>query len=70
MIKINIDQERCKGCRLCVIVCPKDIIIMSEHLNSAGYHPAIKIEEKEKDCIACGKCYQMCPEVAIEINKE
>lgn len=70
MVKICIDQDRCKGCRLCIIACPKGIITMGKHHNSTGYYPAAKVEEKERDCITCGRCYQMCPEVAIEIWKE
>ena len=67
MAKIVIDEEKCKGCGLCVSACPKDVIAMSDRLNSKGYHPAKQI--KEEECIACGLCYLICPDVAIEVWK-
>jgi len=33
MAKIVIDEERCKGCELCIPACPKHIIVMSEKYN-------------------------------------
>ena len=33
---INIDQERCKGCALCIEFCPKKIIYLSNRLNAKG----------------------------------
>jgi 2-oxoglutarate ferredoxin oxidoreductase subunit delta len=68
MGKIVIDIEQCKGCKLCVISCPKQLIKLSEKLNLAGYHPAEFIDNGE--CNSCGSCYQMCPDVAIEVWKE
>ncbi|MBU4560913.1 ferredoxin family protein [bacterium] len=65
--KIVIDKERCKGCKLCIPVCPKNLITMSQRLNSKGYHPAE--QAKEGECTACGLCYLICPDVAIEIWK-
>ena len=38
MGKIAIDKERCKGCQLCVVTCPKKIIRLSEEFNEKGYH--------------------------------
>ena len=41
MPKVSFRQDRCKGCGLCVSVCPKKIIaIDSAVLNDKGYHPA------------------------------
>jgi len=65
--KIVINEEKCKGCGLCVSACPKDVIAMSDKLNSKGYHPAKQI--KKEECIACGLCYLICPDVAIEVYK-
>ena len=38
--KITIDTERCKGCGLCVTVCPKNCIVISNRPNTIGYFPA------------------------------
>jgi 2-oxoglutarate ferredoxin oxidoreductase subunit delta len=65
--KIVIDEERCKGCRLCVSVCPKNLITVSDRLNSKGFHPAEPVRKEE--CTACGLCYLICPDVAIEVWK-
>jgi len=43
MAKIVVDEERCKGCELCIPACPKHIIVMAEHFNKKGYHPAKQI---------------------------
>ena len=67
MAKITIDQERCKGCELCTLACPKHIIIMSENFNKKGYHSAEQINPKE--CTGCAFCALTCPDVAIEVFK-
>ena len=30
MAKVTFDTDRCKGCELCTIVCPKKIVVMSK----------------------------------------
>ncbi|MEJ2587163.1 MAG: 4Fe-4S binding protein, partial [Deltaproteobacteria bacterium] len=39
--KIIIDRERCKGCHLCIEVCPNGVIEVDESLNAKGYAPAL-----------------------------
>jgi len=63
--QINIDRERCKGCLLCVRACPVKILEADTEINSFGSYPA-KAAYMEK-CIACGNCYEVCPDVCIEV---
>ena len=66
--RISLDNERCKGCALCVSSCIQGIVKMSKKLNSKGYHFA-EIEHPE-DCKGCRQCAEICPDAAIEIEKE
>jgi len=65
MPKIVIDQERCKGCGLCIEFCPRKIIVFSTNFNSKGVHPA-QFTDEEK-CTGCAFCAIMCPDAAIEV---
>ena len=68
MAKVSFDEERCKGCGLCEIVCPKQIIALAkEKINAKGYHPA-QITDQDK-CIACAFCATMCPDTVIRVEK-
>lgn len=70
--KITIDRELCKGCYLCVSVCPQEVISTSNKLNQMGYYPAEFKENRKKDkrCIGCAMCATICPDVAIEVYRE
>jgi len=50
------------------MACPKDIIVMSTHINDKGYSPAEIINQEE--CIGCKACALLCPDGAISIYKE
>ncbi|MEW5865307.1 MAG: 4Fe-4S binding protein [Bacillota bacterium] len=67
MAKVVFDEDRCKGCELCVAFCPKKILVMAGHFNSKGFHPATITHQEQ--CNACTFCARMCPEVAIEVYK-
>jgi 2-oxoglutarate ferredoxin oxidoreductase subunit delta len=68
MAKVTFREERCKGCKLCVSVCPKKIVqIKTDKLNLSGFHPA-GVEEMEK-CIGCGFCAIICPDCIITVEK-
>lgn len=64
---ITIDQERCKGCSLCIEFCPKQAIVLSNKLNLKGYFVAVPREDD--GCNGCATCALMCPEIAIEVYK-
>lgn len=65
--KIIIDAERCKGCRLCVDVCPKGSIGISKRSNKNGYFPA---EITNSHCTGCAMCAIICPETIIEVYRD
>jgi 2-oxoglutarate ferredoxin oxidoreductase subunit delta len=70
--KIVIDREWCKGCHICIGVCPNGVIEVDKSLNKKGYSPARfkeTVSEGEKGCIACAQCATVCPEVAIEVYR-
>ncbi len=64
---IEIFEELCKGCELCIPFCPEDVISLSDRLNAGGYLPAIFNDNGE--CTGCAICAIVCPEVAIEVYR-
>lgn len=67
MAKVVFEEELCKGCKLCTIVCPKGIIKMTDIINSKGYYLA-KVEDMKK-CIGCAFCATICPDMAIIVDE-
>jgi 2-oxoglutarate ferredoxin oxidoreductase subunit delta len=65
--RIVIDTERCKGCGLCISVCPRNNIVISRESNKSGYFPA---QANNAECTACTQCAIVCPEGIIEIYLE
>jgi 2-oxoglutarate ferredoxin oxidoreductase subunit delta len=66
--KLTFDINECKGCGLCVEVCPKKILELDEKtINVKGIHPVSVIDMDQ--CIACGNCGIMCPDAVITIEK-
>ena len=67
-INLNFKIDICKGCGLCVVVCPLKILELDENtVNSKGYHPAY--EAQKNKCIGCKSCALMCPDSVITIEK-
>ncbi|MBW1644821.1 MAG: 4Fe-4S dicluster domain-containing protein [Deltaproteobacteria bacterium] len=65
MPRVEIERERCKGCGLCVDVCPEKILAIGGELNLSGYYFAVVTNED--DCLGCVMCAEMCPDVAISV---
>ena len=65
---IEIVQNLCKECQICIAFCPKGIIFLSDKVNASGYLPAAVRDSDE--CTGCAICALVCPEVAIEVYHE
>jgi len=65
--KVEFNEERCKGCGLCTVVCPEDIIALAARINKMGYHPA-QVKEMDK-CTGCTLCARICPDCVIKVYR-
>jgi len=65
---ILIDDRFCKGCLLCLQVCPKKIFERGGPRSGAGYGMprAAKIES----CTSCRLCEMTCPDLALTVVAE
>jgi len=65
---IVVDTEKCKGCKLCVVSCPTQVIEMSKNVNGKGYNYA---EAANPDvCTGCSNCAIVCPDGVITVYKQ
>ena len=66
---LEFDRDRCKGCELCISVCPKNILALDRtSTNRKGYYPAGVTDLSQ--CIACASCAKICPDSIISVYKE
>ena len=59
--EIRIKVEWCKGCGICVELCPKGV------LEFRGSHP---VAVRPQDCILCLDCENHCPDFAITVEEK
>ena len=78
-MKITIDENRCKGCNLCAMVCPYHIFREGSRLNWKGIIvPDMDRPERCTNCrlqrlhgrTLCGMCQMICPDQAIRWEDE
>ena len=66
---VKVSSDRCKGCRLCIAVCPRHKLALADLLNELGFQP-VEVVEDPADCTGCMSCVLMCPDAAIEITAD
>jgi 2-oxoglutarate ferredoxin oxidoreductase subunit delta len=64
---IVVNTDRCKGCDLCVVACPVNVLILGKEVNVKGYHYAQM--QNADDCIGCANCGYVCPDGCITVYK-
>lgn len=68
MPTIKIDEVKCKGCILCIDVCPKSIIRQGKAINDQGYQYVV-LDDPDGECTGCTVCGVVCPDMCIEVFK-
>jgi 2-oxoglutarate ferredoxin oxidoreductase subunit delta len=59
--EILVNKVWCKGCSLCIGVCPKKVLELD---------PQVKSEPvRQDDCIGCRQCENICPDFAITVKE-
>lgn len=68
--KIHVNEVNCKGCEICVAVCPRGAIEISPDLSQRGVYPP-RVRDLSR-CTGCKLCELHCPDfaIAIEVGSE
>jgi len=59
VVTLRLDQEKCTGCGMCLIVCPHTVLAMEN-----GH---VRIEKRDA-CMECGACARNCPSEALSVQ--
>jgi 2-oxoglutarate ferredoxin oxidoreductase subunit delta len=60
--ELKINRDWCKGCGICVALCPKKVLELDAREKAVALRP--------EDCICCRMCELRCPDLAIEVVAE
>ncbi len=64
--KLTVKKIYCKGCGLCVDICPTGTLQLEDNSESK-FGVSVKIDAQEY-CIGCKLCESRCPDFAIFVN--
>jgi len=63
--RIEIINEFCKGCDICVDVCPQNVLAMRD--DPARWQGSVAIVVNAEACTRCMLCEVHCPDFAIKV---
>jgi len=63
---VQVEDNLCKGCEICVFYCPVHILVLGEETNAKGYR-VVRVTDPEQ-CTRCRLCEFNCPDLAINIE--
>ncbi len=58
---VLINKGWCKGCGLCIAVCPKNVLELDDRVQCEPV--------RMDDCIGCRQCENICPDLAITVKE-
>ena len=67
--KLILDKNRCAGCQICSLACPKEAIKVEKRLKLNGEKTSKPLVDVDlAKCNFCGICDILCPYGAIDVN--
>jgi len=77
-VRPKIDETYCKGCNICVAICPVGVYTVGKSTSARGY--VVPIIKKPQECVdskrnpnekkKCELCIYVCPDQAIDWENE
>jgi len=64
-VEISVDKTLCKGCGICLELCPRKVFHWSKELSEKGIHYPIPLDAEK--CVKCKLCELLCPDFAIAV---
>jgi len=59
VVTLDLDQDKCTGCGLCLLVCPQEVLSMN------GGKAAVVQRDR---CMECSACATNCPAGAVTVE--
>lgn len=66
--QIEIDPKMCKGCHICISVCPHNVLEVSKEVDNRGFF--LPVVADIEACKVCRLCELECPDFAIVVVEE
>jgi len=61
MPTVKIEDKGCRGCTMCVDICPSDVFEYDDAKELA-------LVKRQDDCIGCYACFYVCPSQCVELG--
>ena len=65
---IVVNTDRCKGCQLCIVACPKNVIALAQKKVNVHGYPYVEAVNPD-DGIGCASCGIVWPDGCITVSK-
>ncbi|SEV92313.1 2-oxoglutarate ferredoxin oxidoreductase, delta subunit [Thermococcus thioreducens] len=66
VVEIDVDTFLCKGCGICLEMCPRKVFEWSRELSEKGVHYPVPVDAEK--CVKCKLCELLCPDFAIAVR--
>jgi len=66
--QIDVDAKMCKGCHICIFVCPHSVLKKADVVDNRGFF--LPVVADLEACVVCRLCEMECPDFAISVVEE